>query len=345
MGNRSMNEPNVTRRSFLRAPAAAAALAGVAPFLLSAQSSHGAGLAGAGIPQAGGARDDVVIERDLPGKPNAGKVLAAIQPHADDIPLFAGGLVAKLIREGYTGYLIRTTIDDAAGPGVGAESVIANYRDNLEVARALGLKKAYDLNYRNHQMDGVERLEYRARLIFLIRLLKIDTVICYDPWGAYEENPDHYFTAQGVEAACWMAGGDKDYPEHFDAGLQPHSVTPKYYHARGPQLVNRVVDISSVIDTKVAANLANKAQGPAGETGAKLRARLALEGKRLPMLGNDDATANREYIKQVVLKRDRELGAKYGLQFAEAYHYIGPSTAAAELEELIRRNAVSSRRE
>jgi hypothetical protein len=46
-----------------------------------------------------------------------------------------------------------------------------------------------------------------------------------------------------------------------------------------------------------------------------------------------------------VLKRDRELGAKYGLQFAEAYHYIGPSTVGAELEELIRRNAVSSRRE
>jgi LmbE family N-acetylglucosaminyl deacetylase len=340
-----MNKPNVTRRSFLKAPATAAALAGVAPFMLSAQSPNDAGLAGAAIPQVSRAQNDVVIERDLPGKPNAGKVLAAIQPHADDIPIFAGGLVAKLIREGYTGYLIRTTIDDAAGPGVGAESVIANYRDNLEVARALGLKKAYDLNYRNHQMDGVERLEYRARLIFLIRLLKIDTVICYDPWGAYEENPDHYFTAQGVEAACWMAGGDKDYPEHFDAGLQPHSVTTKYYHGRGPQLVNRVVDISSVIDTKVAANLANKAQGPAGETGAKLRARLALEGKRLPMLGNDDATANREYVKQVVLKRDRELGAKYGLQFAEAYHYIGPSTDKAELEELIRRNAVSSRRE
>ena len=296
----------------------------------------------AGIASQGPARaqGEVAIERDLPGKPHAGKVLAAIQPHADDIPIFAGGLVAKLISEGYTGYLIRTTIDDAAGPGVGAESVIANYRDNLEVARVLGLKKAYDLNYRNHQMDGIERLEYRARLIFLFRLLRIDTVICYDPWGSYEENPDHYFTAQGVEAACWMAGGDKDYPEHFDAGLKPHSVTTKYYHARGPQLVNRIVDISSVIDTKVAANLANRAQGPAGETGARLRARLAAEGKRLPMLGDDDATANREYIKQVVLKKDRELGSKYGLQYAEAYHYIGPPTASEELEELIRRNAV-----
>jgi LmbE family N-acetylglucosaminyl deacetylase len=237
--------------------------------------------------------------------------------------------------------LIRTTIDDAAGPGVGAESVIANYRDNLEVARALGLRKSYDLNYRNHQMDGVERLEYRGRLIFLIRLLKIDTVICYDPWGTYEENPDHYFTAQGVEAACWMAGGDKDYPEHFDAGLKPHSVTTKYYFARGPQLVNRIVDISSVVDVKIAANLANKAQGPAGENGAKLRARLAAEGKRLPMLGEDDATANREYIREVVLKRDRQTGSKYGLQFAEPYHYIGPATDAAELDELIRTKAVA----
>ncbi|MEO8129030.1 MAG: PIG-L family deacetylase [Bryobacteraceae bacterium] len=298
----------------------------------------------AGLTGTAFAQSDVVLERDLPGKPHAGKVLAAIQPHADDIPIFAGGLVAKLIREGYTGYLIRTTIDDAAGPGVGAESVIANYRDNLEVARALGLKKTYDLNYRNHQMDGVERLEYRGRLIFLFRLLKVDTVICYDPWGSYEENPDHYFTAQGVEAACWMSGGDKDYPEHFDAGVQPHSVTTKYYHARGPQLVNRVVDISSVIDTKVASNLANVAQGPAGENGAKLRARLLQEGKRLPMLGDNDATANREYIKQVVLKRDRELGAKYGVQFAEAYHYIGPAQDQAELDELIRKNAVPAGR-
>jgi len=300
-----------------------------------------ASLALAAASQRAAAQDGVVIERDLPGKPHAGKTLAAIQPHSDDIPIFSAGLVAKLIREGYTGYLIRTTIDDAAGPGVGAESVIANYHDNLAVARTLGLKKAYDLNYRNHQMDGIERLEYRARLIFLFRLLKIDTVICYDPWGAYEENPDHYVTAQGVEAACWMSGGDKDYPEHFDAGLKPHSVTTKYYHAHGPQLVNRIVDISSVIDTKIAANVANKAQGPAGENGARLRARLAKEGKRLPMLGDNDDTANREYIRQVVLKRDRELGAKYGLQYAEAYHYIGPATDQSELEKLIRGSAVS----
>ena len=43
--------------------------------------------------------DDLVIERNQAGKPHAGKVLAAVQAHSDDIPLFASGTVAKLIDE------------------------------------------------------------------------------------------------------------------------------------------------------------------------------------------------------------------------------------------------------
>src|ERR1051325_7874127 len=40
---------------------------------------------------------DIHVERAAPGKPHAGNVRAAIQPHADDLPLFAGGLVFKLM--------------------------------------------------------------------------------------------------------------------------------------------------------------------------------------------------------------------------------------------------------
>src|ERR1022692_224437 len=90
---------------------------------------------------------EVHIERALPGKPHAGKVLAAIQPHADDLPIFAGGLVLKLMNEGYKGYLIRTTNDDHTGPGTVGEGVLANERDNFAVARGFGLEKVYDLNY------------------------------------------------------------------------------------------------------------------------------------------------------------------------------------------------------
>jgi len=279
--------------------------------------------------------EEVVIERPLAGQPHSGKVLAAIQPHADDIPFFAGGTVAKLVSEGYWGCLIRSSNDEKAGDGTVGETILNNEKDNDAVAKALGLSKVVNLEYRNHEMDGISRQEMRERLIYLIRLLKIDTVISYDPWGSYEENPDHYVTAQIVESACWMAGMAKDYPEHFAGGLQPHSVREKYYFARGPQLVNRVVDIAPWIDRKVEANLANKTQGPAGENGARLRARLAAQKLRLPILGNDDDTSNHQYIKQFVLDydskhlrgvpSDREIGRKYGLEWAEAFHYIGPS--------------------
>ena len=281
---------------------------------------------------------DIQIERAQSGKPHTGKVLAAIQPHADDIPIFAGGLVLKLLDEGYTGYLIRTTNDDHTGPGTVGEGMLANERDNIAVAQAFGLKKVYDLYYRNHMLDSVSPLELRLRLIFLIRLLKIDTVIAYDPWGHYEENPDHYATASAVEAACWMAGMGKDYPEHFDAGLTPHSVKEKYYFARGQQYVNRVVDITNYMDRKIAVNTLNTAQGPAGQSGAQLRRRLSGQGLRLPLLGNDDETANREYTRQFVLERDAETGRKFGLAYAEPYHYIDPPLS--KVDDYIRKNAV-----
>ncbi|MDE3168451.1 MAG: PIG-L family deacetylase [Acidobacteriota bacterium] len=294
----------------------------------------------AGAPPQDGpfAPTEVEIERARPGKPRAGKVLAAIQPHADDIPLFAGGLVLKLIEEGCTGYLIRTTNDDHTGPGTVGEGVLANERDNQAVAAALGLKKTFDLYYRNHMLDAVSPLELRLRLIFLFRLLKVDIVVCYDPWGHYEENPDHYATASAVEAACWMAGMAKDYPEHLEAGLTPHLVSEKYYFARGPQYVNRVVDTGDFMERKIAVNTLNVAQGPSGQRGAQLRRQLAARGMRLPLLGGDDATANREYTRHFVLDRDAETGQRYGLAYAEPYHYIGPPVS--KVDEYVAKNAV-----
>ncbi|NND33040.1 MAG: PIG-L family deacetylase [Saprospiraceae bacterium] len=279
--------------------------------------------------------DELVIERAVAGRPHQGKVLAAIQPHSDDVPIFASGTVAKLIAEGYKGYLIRMTNDDHAGTGktVG-EVILNNENDNEAVARTLGLEKTYDLYYRNHRMDNISPVEIRSRLIFLIRLLKIDTIISYDPWGHYEENPDHYVTAKAVEAARWMAGGRLDYPEHFDAGLQAHTVSEMYYFARGPQLVNRIVDISQHIEAKIDTNLVNVTQGPAGNTGAQVFRQLKSEGKHLDLLGNNETEAKRNYIKHVMLDMDsqrlrgipsdKELGNKFDLEWAEAFHYVGP---------------------
>ncbi len=270
--------------------------------------------------------DDLVIERNRPGKPHQGKVLAAVQAHSDDIPLFAGGLVAKLIDEGYTGYLIRVSNDEAAGRTLG-HGVVQNEIDYQEVAKALGCKKSFSFYYRNHRMDDCAEIEIRQRMIFLFRLLQVDTLVAMDPYNHYDENPDHLVVARVAEASCWMAGAGKDYPEHYKIGLKPTHVREKYYHSRSPQghnLVNRVVDISSYIDHKVRGNIANKGKGPAGEAGARLRQELARQGRMLPLLGNDDATANFQYVKQFLMDDWKLLGERFGLGYAEAFRYIGP---------------------
>ena len=341
------------RRDFFGKSIIAGALmspvAGVAALDLSTQKKsghHDIGSTGS-YPDPG--KEEVIIERPVEGRPHAGKVLAVIQPHCDDIAYFAAGTVAKLIHEGYTGYLIRTSNDDATGSGNGyGEMVLNNEKSNEAFAKSLGLKKVYDLGYRNHRMDEYNIQEIKGRLIFLFRLLKVDTVVSYDPWGHYEENPDHYVTAKAVEAARWMAGGRGDYPEQLEV-VEPHSVIERYYFARGPQLVNRVVDISNYIDNKVEANKVITSQGSGGNAGAQLRKALAQKGKKLPVLGNDDDTANFNYIKNFMLDidsetlrgvpSDKKIGEQYGLKWAERFRYFGPSPLA--LEEYIAKNAVS----
>jgi len=295
----------------------------------------------------------IVLEGPMPGRPHQGKILLAVQAHSDDIPLSASGTVAKLIEEGYTGYLVRATNDDmgdAVGlgtPGTIGEHVLGNERDTAEVARVLGCERLFNLNYNNHRMGDVSLNEVIGRLIFLIRLLKVDTVVSWDPWAHDEENPDHYTTAKALEAACWMAGRAHDFPEQFAAGLQPKTVRDKYYFARRPE-ITRVVDISKQIDKKIDAIRANVAKGPGGHSGSRLRAELAKRNQRLPILGDDDLTADRSYIREFSLTRNRELGKQYGVEYAEAFHYVAAGASGADrdprVDEYVKQHAVPAKK-
>ncbi|MEA3407413.1 MAG: PIG-L family deacetylase [Chloroflexota bacterium] len=274
-----------------------------------------------------GDEENIFVERMREGKPYDGKVLAAVQAHADDIPFFCAGTIAKLVAEGYTAHLIQTTNDEKCGPTTSiGRTVLSNEEDVQALAKTLDFDQVFNLGYRNHRMDAISPVELRARLIFLFRLLQVDTVFTFNPWGHGEENPDHYVTAQAVEAACWMAGMDKDYPEHFAAGLKPHTVRERYYWvARPGQPYNRVVDISDVMDQKVEAMSVNKSQGPAGSQGSRMKERLAAQGLRLPELGETNEEADRAYIERFLLDPYRDLGQRYGLEYAEAFFYVGPS--------------------
>ncbi len=331
------------RRDFFEKSVIAGGLIGPAAAMSSFDPAGGSG----NLPD-NWAEEELVIERPVSGRPHEGKVLAVIQPHCDDIAYFAAGTVAKLLHEGYTGYLIRTTNDDAAGAGKSmGERVLNNEISNDAFAKVMGFKKVYELGYRNHRMDEYNIQEIKGRLIFLFRLLKVDTVVSFDPWDQYEENPDHYVTARAVEAARWMAGMGTDYPEQIEV-VEPHSVIERYYYARGPQVANRVVDITNFIDRKVEANMAVVSQGGGGNAGSELRKRLAREGKKLPILGDDDKAANFNYIKNFMLDQfsenlrgvpsDKKTGEKYGLGWAEKFRYFGQRES--KMQDYISKNAV-----
>jgi LmbE family N-acetylglucosaminyl deacetylase len=290
----------------------------------------------------------VRIDRYDASRPHEGKVLAVIQAHSDDMPIFSAGVVAKLVHEGYTGYLIQTTNDEKCGPSPSiGETIASNERDVDELARVLGLRQVYNLGYRNHRLDEADDLELRCRLIFLLRHLQVDTVMTFNHWGHLEENPDHYVTGRAAEAACWMAGSGKDYPEQVAAGIRPHSVRDKYYWTMRPgQPYNLVTDISGYLEQRIGANAACKSQGPGGENGRRLKAQLAAKGLDLPQLGEDDDTADREYIRLFGLEENRLMGEPYGLGYAE-YHYYVPqggyfvsTNVRGRIDRFVEENAV-----
>ena len=51
-------------------------------------------------------------------------------------------------------------------------------------------------------------------------------------------------------------------------------------------------------------------------------------------------TADRNYIKEFILARRLALGKKHGVEYAEAYHYVGPGSGHSVVDEYVKKNAV-----
>jgi LmbE family N-acetylglucosaminyl deacetylase len=254
---------------------------------------------------------NIVIEKWTNEQQYKEKVFAAVFPHSDDFTIFAAGTILKFIQEGYKGYFIRLTNDekDSYNLSVG-ETVYRIEKETRQVAKLLGITKVYDFNYKNHYMDYSQITEIRHRLMILFRFLKIDTVISFDPWGHYEENPEHYLAGKIVEAACWMAGRQLDLPELKDMNINPHFVKEKYYVARGPQVINRIIDISPVINTKYEA--------------IKLHVTPISNMWRVYLEDYPDGSGPFKTIEQFIKKTFIEEACKplKGIKYYEKFHYI-----------------------
>lgn len=246
-----------------------------------------------------------------PGQPNQGRVFAAIYPHSDDFTFQSVGLITKLIREGYTGYFIRLTDDCMDSYDLAYGETMANIeRETEALAKLLGIRKVYHLNYKNHYLGYEHLVEIRHRLILLFRFLKVDTVISFDPFGHYEENPDHLITGMAVDQACWMAGRQLDLPESKDMGLMPQFVSDRFYAARGPQEATCVIDLAPILTLRAQAIWLHRT--PLTNMWKVYMERISSEGTK--------AISFERFVEESFIKRQKETCS--GLTQYEKYRHV-----------------------
>ncbi|WP_322802137.1 PIG-L deacetylase family protein [Thermoflexus sp.] len=172
-----------------------------------------------------------------------GTLLAAFA-HPDDEAFGPGGTLALYVSRGYTVHLICATRGEAGSlaPGMESTADLGTIREmELRCAvEALGLHGLHLLGYRDSGMPGSPDQDHPAafirapfeevvrRLVALIRELRPDVVLTFDPYGGYG-HPDHIYMHRAVREAFERAGDPEVFPEHRAQGLQPHRPARLYY--------------------------------------------------------------------------------------------------------------------
>jgi hypothetical protein len=78
----------------------------------------------------------------------------------------------------------------------------------------------------------------------------------------------------------------------------------------------------------------------------RLEADLAERNLKLPLLAEDEDAAIRTFVDLQFRGASARVGQKYGIQYAEAFHYFGPESAyymGSALDAYTKRHAVPIR--
>ena len=247
------------------------------------------------------------------------KTVLAFGTHADDLTIWSGGTLSKLSAEGNKLICVRITDDYWDCVGITAEQGYKRNRKEVERAyKRLGADEIVHMDYPTDTLVGVDYMELRKKLIYLIRKYKPDIVVSFDLNGTDEENMDHIITAQAVNEACWQSSFDLCYPEHFEEGLEIHLPGERYLFARNPTVINFHVDISDFVEDKIKAISEHKTVLKNWFHQNLLLARA----NRLYIELLEEDVPNAIRVNLLVRFMYGETGKKYGVKYAEEYNKI-----------------------
>jgi LmbE family N-acetylglucosaminyl deacetylase len=190
------------------------------------------------------------------------KKILVFEAHGDDMEFFAGGTIAKFCALGHDVTLVCATDNDKGSFELSADELRAVRDTELQgAARVLGVKRVIALGHSDGDLaSDVPMKELRGVFMRTIREVQPDIVMSFDQFAPYEGHPDHRHVAQAASEAASFSHFPNFYPEHVADGLPLHCVGEHWWFAKSPRDVNKYVDTTDYLDTKVDALCAHTAQ-------------------------------------------------------------------------------------
>lgn len=196
--------------------------------------------------------------------PNPERVLVIVA-HPDDPEFGAAGTVALWASQGVevTYVIVTDGSKGSAEKEMTREKLIAlREEEQRNAAEAVGVSNVVFLRQRDGEIENNDHL--RELLVRQIRRYRPDVLITHDPTsrivgGRYLNHRDHRTVGDAALDATFPLARDRlNYPEHEEAGLEPHKVLDIFLIFSDQP--NYWVDISATIDKKIESLAAHQSQ-------------------------------------------------------------------------------------
>jgi len=176
--------------------------------------------------------------------------------HPDDIEFYCAGVVLMMTGHGAAvDFVVATSGDKGARDTTRSRAKLARLREREQeiAAEMVGVENVRFLRHPDAEL--VEDLELRQEFVREIRATKPDVLLTFDPNVRYRFHPDHRVVGRVALDAAWPCARD---PLTYPKDGPPHETAEAWCF--GGDQPDLEVDVSSVLERKIAARLAHESQ-------------------------------------------------------------------------------------
>ncbi len=232
----------------------------------------------------------------------------SIHAHPDDQEFSVAGTLAKWIKAGceITSVILTSGDGGSNDPAHDAsyKPILARLRETEQSAanQLIGIKQTIFMQLPDGELEPTVAL--RKELTKLIRTHKPEAVVTGDPQAVFYGNgyinhPDHRAAAQVATYAVFPSAGSRlVFADLLSDGYDPHNVKRLYLH--GPEKPDTWVDISTTIETKIAALKQHRSQLGEWDPEKMIREWAQDEGK-------EKGIPYAESFKVMILEQDQSV--------------------------------------